>query len=56
MSARVICLSRAIWADEGAHCLAQVRVADLNGEFSVRRLAALNQMACANSPSARRAA
>jgi len=21
------------WSDEGAHCLAQVRVADINGEF-----------------------
>ena len=44
------------WSDEGAHCLAQVRVADLNGEFSVQRLAALNRTACANSMNARRAA
>ena len=45
------------WTDEGAHCLAQVRVADLNGEFSVRRLsAALRQSAPANAPQARQAA
>ncbi len=42
------------WTDEGAHCLAQVRVADLNGEFSVRRLsAALRQSAPANAPQVR---
>ena len=41
---------------EGAHCLAQVRVADLNGELSVQRLAALAKMSPANSPHARRAA
>ena len=29
------------WADEGAHCMAQVRVAVLNGEFSPRRILAL---------------
>ena len=29
------------WTDEGAHCLALVRVADLNGELSSRSLAAL---------------
>src|SRR5882762_5764387 len=29
------------WTDEGAHCLAQVRVADLNGEFSSHRILAL---------------
>ena len=44
------------WTDEGAHCLAQVRVADLNGEFSVQRVAALAQTACANSLQARQAA
>jgi hypothetical protein len=45
------------WTDEGAHCLAQVRVADLNGEFSVGRLsAALRQSAPANAPQVRRAA
>ena len=45
------------WTDEGAHCLAQVRVADLNGEFSVRRLsAALRQSTPANAPQALRAA
>ena len=26
------------WTDEGAHCMAQVRVAVLNGEFSPRRI------------------
>ena len=45
------------WTDEGAHCLAQVRVADLNGEFSARRLsAALRQSTPANAPQALRAA
>ena len=44
------------WTDEGAHCLAQVRVADLNGELSVQRLAVLAKMSPANSPHARRAA
>lgn len=29
------------WSDEGAHCLAQVRVADINGELSPGLLAAL---------------
>ena len=29
------------WTDEGAHCMAQVRVAVLNGEFSSRRILAL---------------
>ena len=29
------------WADEGAHCMAQVRVAVLNGEFSPRRISVL---------------
>jgi hypothetical protein len=29
------------WTDEGAHCMVQVRVAVLNGEFSPRRIAAL---------------
>ena len=44
------------WTDEGAHCLAQVRVADLNGEFSVQRLAALAERPSANSPYVRKAA
>jgi hypothetical protein len=29
------------WTDEGAHCMAQVRVAVLNGELSARRISAL---------------
>jgi hypothetical protein len=29
------------WTDKGAHCMAQVRVALLNGEFSPRRISAL---------------
>ena len=29
------------WTDEGAHCLAQVRVAVLSREFSFRRILAL---------------
>jgi hypothetical protein len=29
------------WTDEGAHCMVQVRVAVLNGEFSPRRICAL---------------
>ena len=44
------------WTDEGAHCLAQVRVADLNGELSVQRIAALAKMPGANSSHARQAA
>ena len=44
------------WTDEGAHCLAQVRVADLNGELSVQRLAALANQSGANSSHARQAA
>ena len=45
------------WMDEGAHCLAQVRVAVLNEEFSVEKLAVLPKTSAAeNSPSARRAA
>jgi hypothetical protein len=44
------------WTDEGAHRLAQVRVADLNGELSVQRLAALAKMPAANSSYARQAA
>jgi hypothetical protein len=45
------------WTDEGAHCLAQVRVAVLNEEFSVKKLAVLTKTSAAeNSPSARRAA
>jgi len=37
------------WTDAGAHYLAQVRVAVLNGEFSVQRLASLPKMLAANS-------
>ena len=45
------------WTDEGAHCLAQVRVAVLNEEFSVKKLAVLTKTSAAeNSPSGRRAA
>ena len=44
------------WTDEGAHRLAQVRVADLNRELSVQRLAALAKMPGANSSYARQAA
>ena len=44
------------WTDEGAHCLAQVRVAVLNDEFSVKRLAALTKTKAANSARIRRAA
>src|ERR1700709_1607973 len=45
------------WTDEGAHCLAQVRVAVLNEDFSAKNLAVLTKTsAAANSPSARRAA
>jgi hypothetical protein len=45
------------WTDEGAHCLAQVRVAVLNDEFSVKKLAVLTKTsATANSQNARRAA
>lgn len=44
------------WTDEGAHCLAQVRVADLNGELSAKKIAALAQMPGANSSRARQAA
>jgi hypothetical protein len=29
------------WTDEGVHCMVQVRVAVLNGEFSPRRISAL---------------
>jgi hypothetical protein len=29
------------WTDEGAHCMAQVRVAVLNEEFCPRRISAL---------------
>lgn len=29
------------WIDEGTHCMAQVRFAVLNGEFSPRRISAL---------------
>jgi hypothetical protein len=44
------------WTDEGAHRVAQVRVADLNGELSVQRLAALAKMPAANSSYVRQAA
>ena len=44
------------WTDEGAHCLVQVRVAVLNGEFSVKGLAKLAKMPCANSSHSRQAA
>lgn len=37
------------WTDEGAHCLAQVRVAALNGELSPARLTALAKMSAARS-------
>ena len=40
----------------GAHRLARVRVADLNGELSVQRLAALAKMPGANSSYVRQAA
>ncbi|WP_167760340.1 ISKra4 family transposase [Paraburkholderia pallida] len=33
------------WSDEGAHCMAQVRVAVLNGEFSPHRILALEMAA-----------
>lgn len=44
------------WTDEGAHCLAQVRVAALNGELSPPRMAELAKRSSANSPFARHAA
>jgi hypothetical protein len=44
------------WTDKGAHRLAQVRVADLNGELSVQRLAALAKIPGGNSSYARQAA
>jgi hypothetical protein len=45
------------WTDEGAHRLAQVRLAVLNEEFSVKKLAVLTKTsAAANSPRALRAA
>jgi hypothetical protein len=44
------------WTDEGAHCLAQVRVAVLNSEFTVKGLAELAKIASANSPRLRTAA
>jgi len=56
VSHRMVKKQQMRWTDEGAHCLAQVRVADLNGELSVQRLAALAKMSPANSPHARRAA
>ncbi len=44
------------WTDEGAHCLAQVRIAVLNGELSAQRLAKLAKAPAANSQYERRAA
>ena len=45
------------WTDEGAHCLAQVRVAVPNEEFSVKKLAGLTKTSvAANPPNGRRAA
>jgi len=44
------------WTDEGAHYLAQVRVAVLNGELSVKRLVALSKKQAANSPRMRQTA
>lgn len=44
------------WTDEGAHCLAQVRVSVLNGEFPVKGLAELHKMECANSSHSRQSA
>ena len=44
------------WTDEGAHRLAQVRVAVLNDEFSVKRLAELAKTPCANSSRSRQVA
>jgi hypothetical protein len=44
------------WTDEGAHRLAQVRVADLNGELSVQRIAALTHMPGANASYTHKAA
>jgi hypothetical protein len=35
VSHRMVKKQQMRWTDEGAHCLAQVRVAVLNGEFSV---------------------
>ena len=37
------------WTDEGAHCMALVRVAVLNGEFSPRRISALKTAASRHS-------
>jgi hypothetical protein len=44
------------WTDDGAHCLAQVRVAVLNDEFSVKGLSKFTKVSCANSMGSRRAA
>ncbi len=44
------------WTDEGAHYLAQVRVAVLNGEFSVQRVASFAKKQASNSVCARQAA
>ena len=38
------------WSDEGAHCMAQVRVAALNGDLSPARLSALAMLSAAGSP------
>jgi hypothetical protein len=37
------------WTDEGAHCMAQVRVAALNGELSPDRLTALSKLSATAS-------
>ena len=44
------------WTDEGAHCMAQVRVAALNGELSPARMAELAKRSSANSLSVHQAA
>jgi hypothetical protein len=41
LSCRMVKKRKMRWTDEGAHCMAQVRVAVLNGEFSSRRISAL---------------
>ncbi|MFP3246037.1 MAG: hypothetical protein RXR20_15990 [Paraburkholderia sp.] len=57
VSARMAKKQQMRWTDEGAHCLAQVRVAVRNEEFSVAKLAVLTKTSvAANSPSGRRAA
>ncbi len=44
------------WTDEGTDCLAQFMVAVLIGEFSVKKLAELRMMPCANSSHSRQTA